>query len=1401
MSQAPERTPPPNTGAQHPLRPKRRLRSCLKVGCAGVVLLVVLVVLAPQLVPTAWIRDLVIEQVETHTGRDCKLQDIEIGWIDGVTLRGLRIAGDGDAPPLLEADELSLEVDLQALLEKRLVIKRVWIQGAAIHIVRTPGGNGKGGFGVIGRQTHIRDASIHYRDPAQNIDTAWSIPRLTLTGSDINGPMQLFGTFAPQGDGPLGTITVEGELDVLENDRLAAEPTAAVQITLESFALPAVLAQLGIATEPQITAGTLDGSLDVTCKGRTFAMPKGEVTFAKVQLNAADRDRPLSLPGATLTCKATLEMDKDTLVLTEGSLALADLAADLACAGTISQLRSHPTGKLETELRADLAKTAAYLRSDGLLPALPEGLRGTLTLSGPFAFTPGSFDAVPEIHLTNLCLPVGALDPKRAATGSFHGTFAVKGDTQAVSGEGAISQSDLTLPVACLDAPFRLQALSGPMTFAASANETHAEFTCKDARLDVPKTPSTTTALEGLGLSGTLAFSAFAKGDLPGGLQADLSLAVPFADKPVAVHLKQSQPAPEAPRTTWRVQAEGLDLAKVGERFAIEPFASGAKLEGTASADSQGTLTRESIAAQVRLSCEELWAYRLIADCAETRLGITAVAVDATYGFADETIKIEKGQITTNALRASVAGTIGPGTGALSYNAVVRPGSAEPVLRALALPTGLLREITCRGRLSYDEKRFALQETSVDGTLQLDEPHALNARHDLTGSRQPDAALSIALQAVALQLAAGKTPRLRVTVSEGVWNAPTGRFRADLDGSTETVLLLLDRLSQTFPAMQEIATSLAPYRMAGAFTATAQLQAGERALTLRVDPIRLQEARLAGTDKTPIFRDPDTRGVYAMAYAPDTGRITIERSEIATSKVRVGDAGNLPALKLTYQGGLVPPAGESARARGDWQFAKDNRFTIDAPSLAHLRNIFPALFAQGHALAGAARGTLDLAGPLSALAFDAQLRLANSRLAVGSTPDAAIVDMPDTQARFAGRLNLLTEPPPAADGLTYPYMRDIDLQKGVFSLNALDYATLKLRDLRCEGELAGGVLTLSRLQLDMAGRMVGAARIDFNRPLPVAALGIRTQETGLSLRQLLGRISRYGHFQDGTLHLPVPSQKKAFELQWSGLTRERVLGSLSSNPTDFRVDDCVLAVPMDANMASSIIGLRLGGAIDAMFTRVLLRLFGVDYDKKTKKAKQPKTYRYERVDGRIVFREEQVRGAKKKRKASILRLLDSRVVGKNTADYRAQGYLILDKWYLNLRLYVKDHVERLIDVEDHVNRIGKLSEKQRATLTRGILRGLQKAADENELYYDLRGPIDQPDADVKQIQRVLARALREVIPQIGREVLKDKLKDELLDRIFGGGEEKKGGTKKGGEKGTEQKEGGGLEDLLEKLPF
>jgi hypothetical protein len=162
--------------------------------------------LAPRLIPTAWIRDLVVTQVRKHTGRACSLDDIHVGWLDGVSVSGLRIEGEPGEPPLVKADRISLKVDLRALLERRLVIERVLLDGTHIAVIRRQDGSGGDAFAVAGCETRVRNSSVLYRDQRAGIDTTWLIEDLTLRGPDLNGPLEIQGTLAPKASEPLGSL-------------------------------------------------------------------------------------------------------------------------------------------------------------------------------------------------------------------------------------------------------------------------------------------------------------------------------------------------------------------------------------------------------------------------------------------------------------------------------------------------------------------------------------------------------------------------------------------------------------------------------------------------------------------------------------------------------------------------------------------------------------------------------------------------------------------------------------------------------------------------------------------------------------------------------------------------------------------------------------------------------------------------------------------------------------------------------------------------------------------------------------------------------------------------------------------------------------------------------------------
>jgi hypothetical protein len=102
----------------------------------------VLWVLVLTLIPTGWARDRLVAALERETGRSIGLEDVRLGLLGGLHLRGLAVAQPGRASdPWLTADEISIDVNAAQLLAGRIEPGRIEARGVFARVRRGADGS------------------------------------------------------------------------------------------------------------------------------------------------------------------------------------------------------------------------------------------------------------------------------------------------------------------------------------------------------------------------------------------------------------------------------------------------------------------------------------------------------------------------------------------------------------------------------------------------------------------------------------------------------------------------------------------------------------------------------------------------------------------------------------------------------------------------------------------------------------------------------------------------------------------------------------------------------------------------------------------------------------------------------------------------------------------------------------------------------------------------------------------------------------------------------------------------------------------------------------------------------------------------------------------------------------
>lgn len=423
------------------IRRKRFWRRVRKIALIAVLGLMLLVLLAPSLVPSAVISGAIARSLEQSTGRSVYVGHCSLGWLSGITIDELRIGtGDGTADqPLVRLEGVRLDFmpwELpSAVFSKEPRLGRATIRRLVLQITRKADGTldwpGSTGPPADFKSIEIADGEVHL------IDETGGEPRtikiLQVSAGRIEGTEKVYVTAGGQllysdekGAAGAAVFRVNGLIDHLDLGQLekttggcdigwegvdlayflpALRPSAgklpAVRATISGQAIlqvdtSDVITVRGNIASPQIVAGADAADPDLAIKrsilsfGGTYNKASGDLTLKSVQVSGAGSS--LQIAG-----RATRGADGRTVgeLTLRGTLNWAPLKREIALLGRA--LRHFPeaamTGSADIrEIRITLSPekircrgTVDLRRTEFLWrPYLekPADVRATLTLDG-----------------------------------------------------------------------------------------------------------------------------------------------------------------------------------------------------------------------------------------------------------------------------------------------------------------------------------------------------------------------------------------------------------------------------------------------------------------------------------------------------------------------------------------------------------------------------------------------------------------------------------------------------------------------------------------------------------------------------------------------------------------------------------------------------------------------------------------------------------------------------------------------------------------------------------------------------------------------------------------------------------------------------------------------------------
>ena len=120
--------------------PKKRL--ALKIVAIALAAVIVLLALAPYILPTAWLASAVETAVKSHVRGPVTLGGVSWGWLGGVTVDGVAIGETSEfgGGTFLKVSRISVQVSFLDLLWKKVTVKSVTIDSPEITITRNEQG-------------------------------------------------------------------------------------------------------------------------------------------------------------------------------------------------------------------------------------------------------------------------------------------------------------------------------------------------------------------------------------------------------------------------------------------------------------------------------------------------------------------------------------------------------------------------------------------------------------------------------------------------------------------------------------------------------------------------------------------------------------------------------------------------------------------------------------------------------------------------------------------------------------------------------------------------------------------------------------------------------------------------------------------------------------------------------------------------------------------------------------------------------------------------------------------------------------------------------------------------------------------------------------------------------------
>lgn len=267
------------------------IRRLLKWGGFALVALLLLVALAPTLMPTGWIRDLIARESRAALGAPVTVERISLGWFSGATLEGVRVpnAEGYSQEPMAKIARLHVDADLAALLSKRIHLRAVSVEGLEVSLER-------------------RD-----KDGAWNAQALQPAPTAPVPTPAESAPPPV----------SIDALSVTGGIKIRGNGKMLEVRDLTLTAVIPSLSDQPVTGKLST----RVTAGEATWDVNAGFDASPFQGPKGSVTLALKGKGLGELlaplmaiPMPLSLDVSDLTLTARLDNGRAKLEIKDGHL-------------------------------------------------------------------------------------------------------------------------------------------------------------------------------------------------------------------------------------------------------------------------------------------------------------------------------------------------------------------------------------------------------------------------------------------------------------------------------------------------------------------------------------------------------------------------------------------------------------------------------------------------------------------------------------------------------------------------------------------------------------------------------------------------------------------------------------------------------------------------------------------------------------------------------------------------------------------------------------------------------------------------------------------------------------------------------------------------------------------------